>query len=166
MLKVDADTVFLKPVRFFDDDGNALYAYRKLRFVEYKEHAKHLVPSIIDRHPDIEGIAHHMLLQKTVLRDLFAEVKTAHHRPFWQAFCNVIDQKVVRSCGRVRASEYELYFSYIFSVPRRYNVKVRMLIGADIGSMSFFKTCREQGCDFASYQHYLRHCPKVQAAIP
>lgn len=166
VLIVDADTVFLNPVTFFDEEGNALYAYRKLRFIEYKKHASRLVPSIIDRHPDIEGIAHHILLQKSVLGDLFAEVEAKYKRPFWKAFCNCIDQSVVRRGGRVRASEYEIYFSYIFSVPGHYKVKVRELIAADVGSMSMFDACKKRGFAFASCQAYLRSRPNAESPIP
>lgn len=124
VLVLDSDTIFLKQISFFDQDGYALYNVGTENQKAYFEHAEKLITHkpIKKIFKEYSGICHHMLFQKKVLEDLFAEIRNTHNMEPWQAFLACINPDWLSySC----MSEYEIYFNFIFS--RNYKVKIRKL---------------------------------------
>lgn len=122
VLVLDADTIFLRPVKFIDSEGNALYnpgtEYHKFYF----EHFEKMLPGYKKIYPQYSGISHHMLFQKEILERLFATVEEFHEQPFWKIFCLMVDKEQLRAAG---ASEYEIYFNFVFANSAK--VKIREL---------------------------------------
>ncbi len=151
VLVVDADTVFLKPVSFINENGTALYNVGDEYFEFYFEHARTLLPSLRKLFPQYSGITHHMLFQKNVLKDLFAEVEQLHQKPFWMAFCDCVKEKYLAYSG---ASEYEIYFNYIFL--NRYNVQIRKLRMKNLGDLNKIPYFKKHNYDYVSCHTYMR----------
>ena len=55
------------------------------------------------------GVAHHMLMQKHILKHLHEQTEIEHCVPFWMAFLCCVDEKQFNFSG---ASEYEIYFNF------------------------------------------------------
>jgi hypothetical protein len=124
VLVLDADTIFLRPVSFIDEEGNALYNVGDEHCKAYFIHAAKLLANnkITKIFPEYSGICHHMLFQRKVMTDLFNEIENAQGKPLWQALLVNVDPATLPfSC----MSEYEIYFNYIFG--RKYPVKIRKL---------------------------------------
>lgn len=158
VLILDADTIFLNPVKFFDNECNALYATRTTVYSQYIQHAQKLVPNFKIAKPNTSGVAHHMLMQKSVINDLFLLVQEKFKREFWRVFCNLVDKELLNSDAiyALLASEYEIYFNFAFSSIARYKVKVRELKRADIGSLQLLNQYKSAGYHNVSYHYYLR----------
>lgn len=130
ILALDADTAFLHPVSFIDDQGYALYNVGSENHTAYFLHAKRLLPEFYKVFHNYSGICHHMLFQRPVMQDLFNEIKKHHNnKEPWQALCHCADLKELPGAC---LSEYEIYFNYIFS--HSYKVKIRLL---KWGNMAF-----------------------------
>jgi hypothetical protein len=108
ILVIDADTVFLRPVRFVDWRGRGLYATGTEHHPPYFAHMQRLLPGLRRETAAASGIVHHMLLRRSVLLDLFARVESLHRKEFWRAFLNCVDDDAYHS----GASEYEIYFNF------------------------------------------------------
>lgn len=153
MLTVDADTIFLNPVEFIDDHGNALYNVGIEYHKPYFEHAKKLISNnpIIKVFPNYSGICHHMLLQRPVIEDLFDNIKQTHHMEPWQALLKCINsQDLNNSC----ISEYEIYFNFVFA--RTDQVKLRFLIWQNLKfNIEEIKKRKLAGYHYVSCHSYL-----------
>jgi FkbM family methyltransferase len=107
VLAVDADTMFLNPCRFVEDNRPILN-FGDEYHAAYFEHMTRLDPAL-HRMFAYSGIAHTMLFKRAWLKELHKEVE-AHHAPlpFWEAYLRAIDASA-RERG---ASECELYFNF------------------------------------------------------
>jgi hypothetical protein len=150
ILLLDADTIFLNPVSFYDEDSGAGFfnpgtEYHGLYF----DHAGKLVPSFKKIYKQYSGISHHMLIQLPILKDLFLTVETARKKDFWRAFCDCIDlSNVNRPC----ASEYEIYFN--FALGRTKQCKIRELKWANVPFQNL-DTYQKLGYHYVSCHRYL-----------
>ena len=144
-LVIDADTFFLRPTEFIQDD-KCIYANGTEYHRPYFAHISKLLPEITRIRP-ISGICHHMMLEKQFIQDLFARVEALHQKPFWQAFLTCIDPREYRYSG---ASEYELYFNYMLL----YNsnaITLRQLSWANVKSLDL-----DLPHNYISYHWYTR----------
>ena len=113
-LVVDADTFFLRPTRFFRKDGKALYNYSRERHPPYMRHMRDLLPGLKKVFPRKSGITHHMIFKRDIVRDLTRSVENAHEgKRFYEVFLGLV--RLRRHSG---ASEYEIYFNYVFTFHR------------------------------------------------
>lgn len=153
LLILDADTVFLYPVSFIDEDGNALYNVGTEFHASYFKHAQ----SLISKNPikkvfaQYSGICHHMLFRKNVIECLFDEIEGFYGKPLWQVMLINIDRKVLDlAC----MSEYEIYFNYIFG--RHYQAKIRKLYWENCSwNENVLQAAKERGLDYISCHAYL-----------
>lgn len=154
VLCLDADVIFFKPVEFINESNTALYAISKEFHLPYFIHMVKLLPSLSRAFINYSGICHHMLFQREILSELFAEIRAAHPgKKVWEAICSVIDPREIDgSC----LSEYEIYFNYIFS--RDKNVKLRPLMWTNaIGpSPEILRAHSQIGFDFVAYHEHMR----------
>ncbi len=122
VLIVDADTIFLRPVTFQDPQTAAgLYNPATENYKFYFDHLERVLPGFKKVFPQHSGIAHHMLLQRSVMDELYTEIRKAHNQEPWKVFCEKVDhEELFRSCMCI---EYELYFNFVFS--RSNLVKIR-----------------------------------------
>jgi len=153
VLVLDADTIFLNKIEFLSPTQAGLYNVGAEYHRPYFQHAARLVPGLKRVYAEYSGICHHMLLQKSALQDLFQVVETAHKSSFWKAFCNRVQRKDLYKWG---ASEYEIYFNFIFSRPA--SVQIRKLkwrnhAYLDLDELQKF---RKKGYHYLSCHSHLR----------
>jgi FkbM family methyltransferase len=122
-LVIDSDTFFVKPTVFLENE-HCLYAYGTEYHIPYFDHMKRLHPSF-ERTIPCSGICHHMMFQTKYVKELLKRVEEFHGNglEFWQLFLTQVDQKEMPYSG---ASEYELYFHYMFRTHPEH-VKIRYL---------------------------------------
>ena len=152
ILCLDADTIFLSPVKFVTDSGDPLYTLATEYHKPYFDHMERLLPGLKRMFPKCSGISHHMLFQKHILDRLFQRVQSHHKLEFWKAFCLSVDPRQVSECG---ASEYEIYFNFLFSMPQEAH-KMRKLRWANIRSLENLNYYKVQRYQYVSCHAYGR----------
>lgn len=156
ILVLDADTIFLNKVSFISSKGKALYNPGTENHSPYFQHCAKLLPRFRKVFPELSGISHHMLMQRECLEELFIQVEQHTQMEFWRAFCLNVDPEQVRASG---ASEYELYFNFVFSIP--YAVELRFLRWANKPAIKskemaqkLIQEARREGLDYISCHEY------------
>lgn len=109
-LVLDADVYFLKPTEFLSPDNKPIFTTSSEYHKPYFEHMKRMNPTFT-RQTDVSGISHHMMMNRTILLELFSKF----NQPFWRVFIECVQEHLnvqphVLESG---ASEYELYFNYM-----------------------------------------------------
>jgi len=147
ILIIDSDTIFFKNTSFFQDNI-PLYSYGSEYNIEYFNHMQKLHPSLKKQDINKSGIAHHMILQKKVLIDLFKLIEDYHNKPFYQTFIENINPNVNSS-----TSEYEIYFNFIlFHYPNE--IKLRKL-NFDNRPRTISSINNNHNYDYLSFHYYL-----------
>ncbi len=155
VLIVDADLVFLNPVKFQNESFGGLFCVSQITPKKlYINHAERLVPGYKRIYPNHYSVCHHMLFQRAIMEDLFRVVEHHHHMPFWKAFCNCVVFN--RKKG---ASEYEIYYN--FALQHTKQVEIRELKWINSGNPKLENQFRMQGYHFVAFQSYLieKHIP-------
>lgn len=114
ILLLDSDVIFLKPVNFMNEKSEPLFCVSGQHHKRYFEHAQRLIPGF-ERIKGVSGIAHHMLIQRDVIENLFSLIESIHNKPAWQAFCECVEVKEDGSLPSTGMSEFEIYFNYFFA---------------------------------------------------
>jgi hypothetical protein len=148
-LILDADTVFINPVSFMNEEGKACYTLGGYPHQFYIDFAKKLIPQITSFSPNESPIAHHMLFQKTVIESLFKEIRQIHEMEPFEAFLKAY-------IGEVHPSEFELYFNYAFMQTEQ--VLLRPLLWKDTRSLSLknLRKYKKKGFHFVSNHHWMK----------
>jgi len=126
-LVIDSDTFFIKPVKFIEND-KCLYNYGFEYNFPYFSHMKCLDSNFTKVFQDKSGICHHMIFETKYIKELFKIVETNHNDLFYNVFLKSVNLNYTSG-----ASEYEIYFNYIFKYHTD-SVKIRKLkwINTDI----------------------------------
>jgi hypothetical protein len=141
-LVIDADTYFLKPTTFFENNL-PLYNYGTEYHLPYFIHMINLHPEFT-KMIDKSGICHHMIFQKYILINLFNLVEKFHNDKFYNIFLKSIEN------NQSGASEYEIYFNYMIKYfPNHF--KIRPLNWENVN-----KIIDKNYYDYVSYHWYLR----------
>ncbi len=166
VLIVDSDTVFLRKVKFFSDEGLPLYNLSKDRDLDkskfhqdsYKHIAK-ILPEIDQKLPEnfrnISGICHHMLFQKHIIEVLFKRVEELDRigDPFYKVFLKNSET----ACG---VAEYNLYFYFLISLhPQEYHI--RILHYKNTADFSLWKYRWRLKYHYCSFHSYMRENHKT-----
>ena len=160
VLVVDADTVFYRKVKFFED-GLPLYNLSKDKNLEKDNfyqtslnHIKKILPEIAQKFPkqfeNISGICHHMLFQKHIIEDLFSRIENydAGGREFYKIFLSTAES----SCS---VAEYNLYFYFLLSChPGQF--KIRTLRYKNTAKFHPLWERIRGKYDYCSYHSYMR----------
>lgn len=150
VLVVDADTIFLNPVKFLNGSNGGLFCISYTPGKEpYFKHAERLVPDYERIYPDVYSVCHHMLFQKPILKELFKTVEKHHQCDFWVAFCSAVD-----TGGKKGASEYEIYYNY--ALRHTDQVQIRELIWANSAHLSDWPYYKRDGYHFVSFHTYMK----------
>jgi len=147
-LVIDADTFFLKPTSFIENN-KFLYNTGNEYHFPYFEHMKKLHPSLEKIYPDKSGICHHMIYQKKYVNELIELVENYHNSnnilneeiekykndnelfKFWKLFL-IYSYKHRTFAG---GSEYEIYFNYMCKYHRN-DIEIRNLNWKNVDSLS------------------------------
>lgn len=160
VLVVDADTIFYRKVKFFED-GVPLYNLSKDKNLESSNfhqttfrHIQKILPEISEIFPknfeNISGICHHMLFQKNIIEELFARVEKhdASGDPFYKIFLKNREN----SFG---VAEYNLYFYFLISCyPKNY--KIRILKYKNTSAFNPLIERLRRKYHYCSYHSYMR----------
>lgn len=149
VLVVDADTIFLRPVRFQDDVGAPLFNVGTEYHMPYFEHIARLIPGLKKVYPDKSGITHHMLFQRCIMEDLFATIRDIHDEEPWKALCHAIDHGALYGSA---LSEYELYFN--FACMQTDQVRIRHLDWQNLSFSNYHRMSR-LNADYVSCHAYM-----------
>lgn len=153
VLILDADLIFFKPVQFTNELGGPLltlgFPYECVP--AYIAHAKRLLPDFERVNIQYSGIAHHMLFQKPLLEDLFADIRRVHQTEPWRAICRCIDTDELFAC----LSEYEIYFNY--ALKKTAQARFRQLRHIDASSIHSLSWYKRIGYDFAACHSWRRN---------
>ncbi|MEO5917126.1 MAG: DUF6492 family protein [Luteolibacter sp.] len=103
----DADTVLLRPMDFFDSSGRALYTKAKEHHLPYFKTFEQLFGCTANR--EFSFISQHQIIDKTILRQMLAEIETKH--PESRGWAWAIMENL-RGEGSNLFSEYETYGHY------------------------------------------------------
>lgn len=152
VLILDSDTIFLNPVKFLNGDHAGMYHVREDYHEPYFIHAKKLIPNFGKVFEKGGAITHHMLFQRDVLSHLFKTVETHHQTDFWKAFCLCVADEDIYLSG---ASEYEIYFNYLFSNSK--TPRVRSLKTLDVDNLKEMMILKRKGYHAVSCHSYSRH---------
>ncbi len=149
-LIIDCDTFFLKKTSFFDENDLPLYNHGEEYHIGYFEHMSKLHPTLNRYKNEMSGICHHMIFQKSILKDLFKLVEDYHNneKPFYKIFLENIDTNIISS-----ASEYEIYFNYL-CIYKQDKFKIRKLNYIDISLNNYYNHINN-GYDYISCHHYI-----------
>ncbi len=115
VLWCDSDVLFQKSVDFFSKNreesqyDQIMLTIANENHMPYFQHIQKLIPELTKQN-NFSGVAHHMMVYKPILQDLFQRIECYHKMPFWQAFLSVILSEHVNLSG---ASEYEIYYNYV-----------------------------------------------------
>jgi hypothetical protein len=151
-LVIDSDTFFLKPTKFIENE-KCLYNLGTEYHIPYFEHMKKLHSSLIKK-IDFSGICHHMMFEKTYIRELFDLVEKNHsNEPFWKIFLKIVEKQhygenIYNASG---ASEYEIYFNFMM-IYHNDKIDVRLLKWTNSNVLIQEKT---DNYDYISCQWYL-----------
>ena len=143
-LVIDSDTFFIRPVKFIEN-GKCLYNYGYEYNVPYFYHMKCLDPNFTKVFQDKSGICHHMIFETKYIKELFKRVETIHNDFFYNIFL-----KKVNLYYNSGASEYEIYFNYIFKYHPE-SVKIRELKWINTGVLDI-----NSENDYISYHWWMR----------
>lgn len=147
-LVIDADTFFLNPTTFENDDRQCLYNFGREYNLPYFEHMRRLNPGF-KRVYELSGICHHMIFEQSVLEEMFLMV--SKEKPFWMVFLEEVDVWFRHGIGS-GASEYELYFNYVLQFhPDK--IEVRELQWENVKVLDFQKHAH---LNYISYHHFSR----------
>jgi hypothetical protein len=148
-LVIDSDTLFLKKTEFFENNI-PLYNFGNEYHLDYFDHMKRFLPEL-SKQNNTSGICHHMIFNKTILKELFLKVETLHKDIFWKVFLNCVNNKCKNSLNiHAGVSEYEIYYNYIIKYHKD-KMKIRELKRADVSSIPT-NSCY----DYLSLHHYMR----------
>lgn len=151
VLMVDADTVFLRQVDFQTSSGAPVFTKAYEYHWPYFAHAQRLIPWLVRLHPNISGVAHHMLFQRTILEDFFNTISSIHNKEPWRAMCNCIDKAQAEWSS---LSEYEMYFN--FTLIKSDQAKIRELKWENLSRIDLIGKYERAGFDYVSLHSYMR----------
>lgn len=151
VLVLDADVIFLNPVEFLSPIHGPYFAVGREYMLPYFEHAARLLPGLHRVNIQQSGVAHHMLLQRQILEDLFALINEHHNTDAWRAFCRCVDlEEIFKS----PFSEYEIYFNFVML--RTSQGVVRNLRWMDVFNLRSMELHRRMGYSYIACHEWWR----------
>lgn len=157
VLILDADTIFLNPVEFFDKEGNAFYTVSCEYHRPYFDYAQKLFPGFKKVFSCFSGISHHMLLQKPILEKFMNTIRTLHQCEPWIAMCRCLKGA---NLFESPLSEYELYFNFIFMHEKKVKLRELKYLNFDVHrnceriTNEHLYHYKKQGCHYISCHNY------------
>jgi hypothetical protein len=145
-LILDCDTFFLKPTTFIKNN-KCLYNYGTEYVGSYFEHMYRMDNNLTKVYDTKSGICHHMMFERKYIIELIKKIEANHNDTFYNIFLKMV------SFLYAGASEYEIYFNYIF---KNYSdmVEIRELNWINSGSLDIFTN--NVNYDYISYHYYMR----------
>lgn len=118
-LVIDCDTFFLKPTSFIEN-GKCLYNFGTEYHADYFAHMQKLDKDFTKVYHNMSGICHHMMFETKYVDEIINKIEKKHNDMFYKVFLRSVSQN---NYDRSGASEYEMYFNYVF---KNHNDKVKL----------------------------------------
>jgi len=147
-LVVDADTIFLKPTKFIENNKST-YCYGSEYNYPYFEHMSNLHETF-NKVSNKSGICHHMMFETKYVKEIIDLVETKHNKEFWKIFL-IFSATNYKLSG---ASEYEIYFNYMLMYHPD-SIIIRDLNWKNVDSLEDLKN-NKNNFDYISYHWYNR----------
>lgn len=150
-LCIDADTIWLKPQTFIDDQGRSLCAISSTMCdccKDYKSHMPYAVTyrKLLDEEPvecsQFSFICHHMLFNKTLLGELLQKIESIHHKAWYNAIFDNCDYNQPSTF-----SEYEMYGNWLLKYHKS-KIVTRSLHWKDINNV--LSVSQDSSLDFVA----------------
>ena len=151
VLVLDADVIFLNPVEFMSGTNTPYFAVGREYMLPYFQHAARLLTGLKRVQVQYSGIAHHMLLQRPILEDLFELIYAQHGVEAWRAFCRCVDLEEVYKSP---FSEYEVYFNFVQL--RTNQAGIRHLRWMDVFNLRNMEWYRRSGYSYIACHEWWR----------
>jgi hypothetical protein len=149
-LVIDADTLFLTPTKFINENKQLLYSFSPEYHLPYFTHMNLLHKSLFKK-SSLSGVTHHMIFNTYLLSELFNMVELYHNKgPFWKIFLEIVDKDHYDGSG---ASEYEIYFNYML-INHFDKISVRKLKWNNVSSLYHINELTLNKFNYISYHHY------------
>lgn len=145
-LVIDADTLFLKPTKFIDNN-KCLYNYGREFHLPYFIHMKKLNNNFTRMQGDKSGICHHMMFETKYIKEIINIIEKEHNDVFYNVFLNNVTDKTGSG-----ASEYEIYFNYMLMYHQD-DIIIRPL---NWGNTNTLNNISKYNLDYVSYHWYMR----------
>jgi hypothetical protein len=88
-LHIDADSIWLKPQRFLTDDNRIIYSEGDLLWQPYVDAFKRIL-----HEAPLNNFCfthHHFMWNQILLKELFAQIETIHHKPWYTTIFDSLD---------------------------------------------------------------------------
>lgn len=144
-LVIDADTFFLKPTKFIENN-KCLYNYSTQYHKPYFIHMNKLDKNLYKVYKNKSGICHHMMFETKYIKEIINIIQTNHNDSFYKIFLEKVDDVILDGC-----SEYEIYFNYML-INHCDNITIRKLNWSDSNRLIL-----NQNYDYLSIHHYMRN---------
>ncbi len=115
ILLLDSDVIFLQPISFMNEKNEPLFCRGYQYHDPYFRHGSRLIPGFKRMLKRVSGIAHHMLIQRDVIENLFRLIESIHNKPAWEAICDCVELRPNGELHSTGLSEYEIYFNYFLA---------------------------------------------------
>ena len=115
ILLLDSDVLFLQPIHFMNEKNEPLFCRGSQYHTPYFRHANRLLPGFTRVDKGVSGIAHHMLIQRNVIENLFELIESIHNKPAWEAICDCVELRPNGELHSTGLSEFEIYFNYFLA---------------------------------------------------
>lgn len=145
-LVIDADTLFLKPTKFIEND-KCLYNYGREFHLPYFIHMRKLNNNFTRIYEDKSGICHHMIFETKYVKEIINIIEQEHNDLFYNVFLNNVTDKTGSG-----ASEYEIYFNYIMKYHQN-DIIIRPLNWENTNTLH---NINNSNLDYVSYHWYMR----------
>ena len=143
-LVIDADTLFLKPTTFIENDI-CLYNFGVEYHMPYFKHMLNLDKELTKVFKNISGICHHMIFETKYINELISKIEKNHNDFFYNIFLKLVNDK-----SESGASEYEIYFNYML---KNHNDKIKI---RKLNWKNSNKIITDENLDYISCHWYLR----------
>ena len=148
-LVIDADTFFLRPTVFIENN-KCLYNFGSEYHTGYFSHMLKMDDQLTKVYSEKSGICHHMMFEKRYVNELITKIEKTHNDKFYNIFLKMVSETEFSGSG---ASEYEIYFNYIFKNHRN-DVEIRRLKWYNSGTLNINSAA---DIDYISYHWYMRN---------
>jgi hypothetical protein len=140
MLVADADSVFCQPQNFIDKNNKIIMDISDEYHNQYTNPLNILIPNL--RRIPISFVAHHMLFDKKILKEMKADIQKNTNKTWYKAIIDSLDENEISSF-----SEFETYGNYIHHNYRDriklkywYNIVLQRTDYSNFTESPFYKT--------------------------
>ena len=154
-LVIDADVFFLNKISFLEND-KYIFTTSDEYHIPYFTHMNKLHESFEKNH-NKSGIAHHMMYNKNLIKEMFQLVENKYNNKFWVIFIENVEEHKKYPINRIEsgASEYELYFNFMIKYHND-KIIIRRLNWSNISVSHYKNNIYDKNKDYVSVCEWMK----------